>query len=76
MNDHQKHLEKIFFVIAKLGLKVNLSNCSFALSEVRLLRHIVTASGILVDSEKIVAIKDAPVPKSIIELRSLLGLAR
>lgn len=75
MKDRPEHLKRVFVVIAKAVVKLKLSKCSFALSEVRLLGRIPTASGIAADPEKIVDIKDALVPKTITELRSFPGLA-
>ena len=39
------------------------------------LDHIISDEGVVVDSNKVQAVKDWPVPKSAIEIKSFLGLA-
>ena len=51
------------------------SKCEFCLTEVRFLGHMVSASGMSVDPEKIEAMMSWERPKSIFEIRSFLGLA-
>ena len=41
----------------------------------RFLGHVVSASGVLVDSEKVKAVMSWERPKSVFEIRSFLGLA-
>ena len=47
----------------------------FLLTEVRFLGHVVSASGVSVDPEKVEAMMSWERPKSIFEIRSFLGLA-
>jgi hypothetical protein len=39
------------------------------------LEHIISKDGIIVDPKKIEAIREWPVPKNVIEVRSFMGLA-
>ena len=41
----------------------------------RFLGHVVSASGVYVDSKKVEAIMSWEIPKSVFEIRSFLGLA-
>ncbi|XP_073307100.1 uncharacterized mitochondrial protein AtMg00860-like [Primulina huaijiensis] len=50
------------------------SKCEFWLDKVAFLGHIVSRDGIEVDTDKVVAVRDWSVPKSVIEFRSFLGL--
>ena len=50
------------------------SACELWLTEVRFLGHVVSASGVSVDSEKVEAVMSWETPKSIFEIRSFLGL--
>ena len=47
----------------------------FWLTEVRFLGHVVSASGVSVDPEKVEAVMSWDRPKSVLEIRSFLGLA-
>ena len=51
------------------------SKCEFWLTEVRVLGHVVSASGVSVDPEKVEAVMSWERPKSVFEIRSFLGLA-
>ena len=52
------------------------SKCEFWLTEVKFLRHVVSASGVSVDPEKVEAVMSWERSKSVFETRSFLGLAR
>ena len=52
------------------------SKCEFWLTEVRFLGHIVSASGVSVDLEKVEAVMSWERPKLVFKIRSFLGLAR
>ena len=49
--------------------------CEFWLIEVRFLGHIVSASGVSVDPEKVEAVMSWERPKSVFKILSFLGLA-
>ena len=51
------------------------SKCEFWLTEVRFLGHVVSASRVSVDPEKVEAIMSWERPKLVFEIRSFLGLA-
>ena len=56
-------------------LYAKFSKCEFCLTEVRFLRHMVSASGVLVDPEKVEAVMSLERPKSVFKIRNFLGLA-
>ena len=56
-------------------LYTKFSKCKFWLTEVRFLGHVVSASGVSVDLEKVEAAMSWERPKSVFEIRSFLGLA-
>ena len=51
------------------------SKCEFCLTKVRFLGHVVSASGVSVDLEKVEAVMSWERLKSVFEIRSFLGLA-
>ena len=55
-------------------LYAKFSKCEFGLTEVRSLGHVVSASGVSVDLEKIEAVMSWERPKLVFEIRSFLGL--
>ena len=56
-------------------LYVKFSKCEFWLTEVRFLGHMVSASRVSVDPEKVEAVMSWERQKSVFEIRSFLGLA-
>ena len=61
-------------VVREHQLYAKFSMCEFWLTEVKFLGHVVSALGVSVDPEKVEAVMSWERPKSIIEIRSLLGL--
>ena len=55
-------------------LYAKFSKCEFWLTEVRFLGHIVSASGVSIDPEKVEAMMSWERPKSVFEICSFLGL--
>lgn len=51
-----------------------LSKCEFWLREVSFLGHMISSGGIVVNSSKVDAVLQWEAPKSVIEIRSFLGL--
>ena len=51
------------------------SKCEFWLTEVKFLGHVMSASGVSVDSEKVEAVMSWERPKLVFEIRYFLGLA-
>ena len=71
---HLEHLEIVFNKFREEGLKLKLSKCHFAKREVEYLGHVVSVEGVHPNSNKIAAVRNYPRPKTVAELRTLLGL--
>ena len=56
-------------------LYAKFSKCEFFLTEVRFLGHMVSASGVSVDQEKVESVMSWERSKSVFEIHSFLGLA-
>ena len=68
-------LEIVFGRLQKAGLKLKPKKCEFFRSEVTYLGHLVTSKGLMVDPSKIERVQSWPVPRTLKEVRSFLGLA-
>ena len=73
--EHEDHLRVVLQILRDHQLYAKFSKCEFWLTEVKFLGHVVSASGVLVDPEKIEAVMSWERPKSFFEIRSFLGLA-
>ncbi|XP_024013310.1 uncharacterized protein LOC112087599 [Eutrema salsugineum] len=73
--EHEWHLGMIVQKLRDQQLFAKLSKCSFWQRKMGFLGHIVSEEGVAVDPEKIIAVTEWPVPKSVTEVRSFLGLA-
>ena len=70
---HTTKLRKFFERINEYRLRLNPQKCTFGVIARKLLRFLVSDSGIEVDQSKIKAILDMPPPKSEKEIRGFLG---
>jgi len=66
-------LRKIAFHIKRAGLTINIGKSHFCMRRVRYLAHIIGDGGIRTDPEKVKAIPEFPVPKTLRGLRSSMG---
>ena len=73
--EHEYHLRIVLQLLRDHQLYAKFSKCEFWLIEVKFLGHVVSASGVLVDLEKVEAVMSWERPKSVFEIRSFLGLA-
>ena len=73
--EHEYHLRIVLQLLRDHQLYTKFSKCEFWLIEVRFLGHVVSASGVSVDPEKVKAVMSWERPKSVFEIRSFLGLA-
>ena len=72
--EHEDSLRIILQALREHQLYTKFSKCEFWLTEVRLLGHIVSTSGVSVDPEKVKAVMSWERPKSVFEIHSFLGL--
>lgn len=72
---HIEVLEVVFRRLRDAGLTINRDKCKFCKSELKYLGHIVTSAGLMVDPEKVEAVVRIPTPKTVSEVRRVVGLA-
>jgi hypothetical protein len=75
LDEHIKHLRAVFGALREACLFANLEKCTFCTDRLALLGYVVTPQGIEVDEAKIEAIKSWPIPTTLTQLQSFLGLA-
>ena len=73
--EHEYHLRIMLQLLKDHQLYGKFSKCEFWLTEVRFLGHVVLASGVSVDPEKVEAVMSWERSKSVFEIHSFLGLA-
>ena len=73
---HEDHLRIVLQALRDHQLYTKFSKCEFWLTEVKFLGHVVSASGVSVDPEKVEAVMSWERPKLVFEIRSFLGLER
>src|SRR5438128_11076212 len=74
-DEHLEHLRAVFNVLREARLFGNLEKYTFCTDRVSFLDYVVTSQGIEVDEVKIVAITSWPLPATVTQVRSFLGLA-
>jgi hypothetical protein len=74
LDEYIDHLRAVFGALREARLFANLEKCTFCTDRVAFLGYVVTPQGIEVDAAKIEAIKSWPIPTTLIQLRSFLGL--
>jgi hypothetical protein len=75
VDEHICTLDKVFERIVSAGLTLNKSKCYFLRPRIEYLGHnIIDEEGLRPTEEKVKAIKEAPKPKNVAELRSFLGI--
>ena len=63
--EYLKHLDEVLSILEEHSLYAKMSKCEFGMKEMLYLGHIINEKGVQVDIEKIRAIRDWPVPKTV-----------
>ena len=72
-DEHEDHLRIVLQALWDHQLYAKFNKCEFWLIEVKFLGHVVFASGVLVDLEKVEAVMSWERPKLVFEIRNFLG---
>ena len=72
--EHQEHVCQVFERLNKHGFCVKISKCELFLERVEFLGHQVSAKGVEVTQNKVKAVAEWPVPKSVRHVQQFLGL--
>ena len=74
-DEHAEHLRTVLEVLRQNQLFAKLSKCEFWMDRVAFLGHVLSEGGVSVDPEKVSRVQDWPIPRSVAEVRSFMGLA-
>jgi hypothetical protein len=74
MEEHLEHLQIFFEILRDNGLTINPSKCSFDVSSVKFLGHMVSESGVVPLPRHVEAISGFPRPTDLRQLQRFLGL--
>jgi hypothetical protein len=72
--DHVQHVDKVLQLLKEQQLYAKPSKCFFGVKEVEYLGHIVSHEGVKVDPNKMKAMMEWSIPKTLKNLRGFLGL--
>jgi hypothetical protein len=75
MEEHLEHLQKVFQRLRENKLYAKFEKCKFGVMEVDFLGHRITQEGLKMDDHKVKAILDWEPPRSVLAVRSFVGLA-
>jgi hypothetical protein len=75
IQEHTRRMRMVFERIREANFKLNVGKCTFAAREVADLGHVVNASGVTPDTNKVAAIKKFPLPRNVRDDRAFLGFA-
>jgi hypothetical protein len=67
-------VDEILSIMEEQSLYAKESKCEFGMTKVLYLGHIIGAQGVQVHQEKIQAILDCPIPKTLTKLKGFLGI--
>lgn len=71
---HVSHLREVLQLMKEHKLYAKSRKCLFGQPKLEYLGHIISREGVSTDTEKVVVIKNWPVPKTLKQLRGFLGL--
>ena len=74
LQEHIESLGKVFQKLRNSNLKIQLDKSEFLRKEVTFLGHLITPDGVKPNPLKLKAIKDFPIPKTVKQIKSFLGL--
>ena len=73
-DEHLQHLSEVLRRLQDAGLRLKADKCEFLSSSVVYFGHRIDAEGLYPTPDKVEAIRQAPTPKNITELKAYLGL--
>ena len=57
-----------------MGMKLNVSKCSFAMTEIKFFGHVLSEEAVRTDEKNVEAVRNMPMPKSVKQVRQFIGM--
>ena len=73
-DDHLEKLNRVFNILSNAGLRIQTKKCTFCAPEVEYLGYLITRNGIKPCKAKVEAINNLAVPKTVRDVRRILGI--
>jgi hypothetical protein len=73
--EHAIHVRSVLEKLRTAGLQADIKKCEFSVQETKFLGLIVGVDGIRVDPEKVKAIVDWDIPRTLTDVRAFLGFS-
>ncbi|MBW0566776.1 hypothetical protein O181_106491 [Austropuccinia psidii MF-1] len=73
--DHVQYIDRVLSKCIPINLKISLKKCNLGQQELLALGHKVSGLSLAIDQNKVAAVLQNPVPKSIKEMQSFVKLA-
>ena len=74
IEEHMTVLKKVLERFEKFNVRLNKAKCQFLKSQIKFLGHVLSAEGVSPVEDKVSAIKGAPRPTNVSELKSFVGM--
>ncbi|GBG70321.1 hypothetical protein CBR_g6449 [Chara braunii] len=74
VEEHAEHLKTVLGLLRQHQYKVNLDKCEFGRTKILYLGHEILADGLRPEDAKVASIRDWPIPQTVTEVRSFLGM--
>lgn len=74
VDEHEKHVSKILYILRENGLKINIQKCEFFKNKIKYLGYELGEQKVNVEMDRLDIIKNYPRPKNLRMLRGFLGL--
>jgi hypothetical protein len=74
-SDHLRHVKLVLEAMRTHQLYLKRSKCSFGEESMAYLGHVISAEGVAMDNDKVLAVVDWPAPRTVRAVRGFLGLA-
>ena len=72
--EHKQNLDRLLTRLEENNLRVKLEKCEFNKPSITYLGHYVDKHGVRPSAEKVIAVRNAPVPKNLSEVRAFIGM--
>lgn len=74
ISEHRRHLHEVFKRLDEHGIAINQAKCILGKPQIEFLGYLITKDGIKPLPDKVAAINEYPIPKTVQELRRFLGM--